>query len=186
MIRKLLCVLAVFAGAVAARGQAVTAAYRELNIEVGGFAGYSFPDYTQNKSIAFGGVADVNTRSFFGLEAEGTYTDILNSNGGSEFTVGVGPRFYHVWNQRYIPYVKIMVGLGHFSFPSDPAEPESGSTNFAYLSGGGLDYRLKRHITLRGDAEYQIWPGFGNANDPRRRAGSLTPFIVTGGVKYRF
>ncbi len=187
MLRKIFCFALLAAGSVAVvHAQAVPAGFRAGNLEAGGFVGYVRPDYGPNNNmISFGGVVDLNARQWYGLEAETNFVVINGYNSEKEFTFSAGPRIIYA-RGRYIPYAKFLVGLGHFSFPSGIPSSESGS-NFQYTFGGGLDFRATRHITLRAaDFEYQMWPGFGNVNDPYRRAGSLTPWVITAGAKYRF
>ena len=56
-----------------------------------------------------------------------------------------------------------------------------GLANLAYnmfALGGGLDYKIKSYITVRGDFEFQHWSGFP--------PNGLTPMVGTVGVAYHF
>jgi opacity protein-like surface antigen len=56
--------------------------------------------------------------------------------------------------------------------------------------GGGVDYRLSRRIYVRGEYEYQMWPGFVGPPDPQpiplqNRPNGLTPNGFAVGASYR-
>jgi hypothetical protein len=74
---------------------------------------------------------------------------------------------------RATPYAKVLVGIGRLNF-----EDHSGwgrYTDIAY--GGGIDFKLTRRISARGDFEYQEWPKWFS--------GQLYPYGVSAGVSYR-
>ena len=56
-----------------------------------------------------------------------------------------------------------------------------GHANLAYnlfAVGGGLDYRILRHVNARADFEYQRWMGFP--------PNGLAPSLLTFGAAYHF
>ena len=75
-----------------------------------------------------------------------------NFGGGATYT------WYHFRN--FHPYGKYIIGYGTISFnpmlyPGYP--PYSQDSRVTNSLGGGLEYRLTRHIWVRGDYEYQLW-----------------------------
>jgi hypothetical protein len=151
-------------------------------LEAGGHFTLVTPDYGYNKMFGIGGVVDVNGRKWVGAEAEINFTFLHALSGTKEENYLIGPRIIWV-HERWIPYAKFLIGLGGITLPN-PTHPSG--TYLDYAFGGGVDWRWKRSLTVRVcDAEYQMWPGFGNPN-PIYRPGALTPFQVSAGVKYRF
>ncbi len=73
-----------------------------------------------------------------------------------------------------VPYVKVMVGRGVFTYPF--AETELAYNMFA--GGAGADFKLGQYFRIRGEYEFQRWSSFPN--------GGFTPQIVTIGVAYHF
>jgi len=169
-------------GTAAAYGQAVPTALRNSTLEAGGQFTLVKPDYGYNTMYGLGGVVDVNGRKWVGAEAEIDYTFLHALATTKESTYLIGPRI--LWaHERWTPYAKVLIGFGHTTLPNPG---DISGTYLTYSFGGGVDWRYKRSITIRViDAEYQIWPGFGSPN-PIYRPGSLTPFILSAGVKYRF
>jgi hypothetical protein len=183
VLRKyLVLAILLFSGA-AAFSQAVPAAVRNGNIEAGGFILGDRPDYGYHDMYGFGAVADVNLRQWYSMEIEGGYVFGNALSGTREEYYMAGPRVIWV-HERWTPYAKVLFGLGGLTFPN-PGNPHHDYANLTM--GGGADWRWKRNITIRvADVEYQDWFNFGHADDPVTRAGSLTPFQISAGVKYRF
>jgi hypothetical protein len=95
-------------------------------------------------------------------------------------TIG-GGLIYHIRPQGYYkfePYVKALGSFGSIDFTLPAAPDYSHSTHTVTSLGGGLDWHARRHVTVRGDLEYQFWPGFLGA--------TLNPVGFTGGVLYNF
>ena len=94
-------------------------------------------------------------------------------------TIG-GGLIYHVRPQgfyRFEPYVKALASFGSIDFTTlDPNYHHD--TRTVTSAGGGLDWHVKRRLTIRGDYEYQFWPNFLGA--------TLNPVGFTGGVLYNF
>lgn len=164
-------------------------ALRNASLEAGGqFDWVPKPDYAQNAIYGVGGVVDVNSRKWWGLEAEGNFLFAHGSGSEKQDTFFFGPRILYYYHDRWIGYGKFLVGFGHILLPNGvpPLGGPSSETDFAYAFGGGVDWRYKRNITIRViDYEYQLWPGFGSPS-PFLRPGALTPQQVSAGVKYRF
>ncbi len=102
-----------------------------------------------------------------------------------ERTYEIGGR-YVIHHGRLDPYAKGMYGRGVFNFPPYPNNPTGpASANLAYnlfAIGGGVDFRLKSYLNLRGDYEWQKWLGGGQVLLPN----GITPQLFTLGVAYHF
>ena len=88
----------------------------------------------------------------------------------------VGPRFQVLDTHRFSGNVKFLAGAALF-YPQN--KPWQGWA--AFVPGATLGYRLSSRLILRGDYEYQMWPGFRG----RRGAHGLTPNGFSVGVSYR-
>jgi len=181
--RLLLLTLALvaFSGAVSiSQAQKLPTATKLLDIQAGGDFVYGKSDYGDNvKGYGFYGTIDF--RQHFGL-----MLDFHQANEPGtiyERTYEVGGRYVRHYG-RFDPYAKLMIGRGVFNGPPNPFNPTGGASfNLAYDLGGiggGVDYKLKRYLNIRGDYEYQYWksgPGLTNG---------LTPQLASVGVAYHF
>ena len=152
---------------------------------VGGtFSNFS-PDYGWQRLYGIGAYADYNLSPTLGVEAEGRFQRFNQLANIHEDSYLIGPRYsYH--RRRYTLSAKGLVGIGYFNFPENAAH----GTYFAIGLGGGLDYRLTRRIYVRGEYEYQFWPGFVGPPDPTpiplaNRPNGLTPSGFSVGFSYR-
>ena len=96
---------------------------------------------------------------------------------------GMGGLMYS-WRHfaRVHPYGKALFGLGSLDFPPLPASPPTYRHDDRTITafGGGADIRAWRHVWVRADWEYQLWPDlFGNSHP-------LTPTGITVGAVYDF
>ncbi len=96
---------------------------------------------------------------------------------------GMGGLIYS-WRHfaRVHPYGKALFGLGSIDFPPLPASPawyrHDDRTIPAF--GGGADIRAWKHVWVRADWEYQMWPNlFGSSH-------AITPTGITVGAVYDF
>ncbi len=94
-----------------------------------------------------------------------------------EKTYEIGPRYSRTYRGRFSPYVKGLYGRGVFNFTYRGETTANLAYNMLGL-GGGLDYKLLRHVNVRGEYEYQRWFGFPT--------NGLSPSVVTIGGAYRF
>jgi hypothetical protein len=167
----------------AAHGQAVPALMQGGSIEAGADFSIVKPDYGYNTMYGFTAVGDLNARQWAGFEAEYHYASWNGLSGTTQQSFGLGPRFFYARN-RWIPFAKVLVGYGGLTFPN-PGNPHHDYGQLTF--GGGLDWRWKHNITIQAvNVEYQDWWNFGHPNDYQTRAGSLTPLMISFGVKYRF
>jgi hypothetical protein len=150
-------------------GQALPAASRVADAQVGAAFILAKPDYIQNTIQGFGIYADFDFRPHIGVEAE--LHDISGDRIGQR-TYEIGGRYFRAYG-IVVPYIKGMVGVGSFAYPGGL------TVNYtAYAGGAGADLKLNEHLHLRGDYEYQKWSSFPN--------GGLTPQLVTISAAYHF
>lgn len=142
------------------------------NVQVGAGFTYAPTDYGQkaNKGVTFYGDYDMGLH--WGAEAEYHYSSISTPNNVSENSFLIGPRFI-VRKNRFKLYGKGMIGLGRLEVPVAHVR----ETDFVFAAGGGVEYIMGHHITLRPiDFEFQRWS----------YATGLNPKTVTIGLAYRF
>lgn len=164
------------------RGQAEPTAIRSGDLQVGGTFSQGNSDYTATSFRGFGLYTTFDFRYHLGIE--GVFhqiNDSNNSTGMYERTYEVGPRYVFHY-RRLRPYVGAMYGRGVFNF-SPVGNQSTGryGANVAFnLVAGrvGVDYRLRRSLTLRAGYEYQRWMGFLPAG--------LTPTMLEVGAAYHF
>jgi hypothetical protein len=91
---------------------------------------------------------------------------------------GEGGAIY-AWNhyRNFRPYGKFLAGIGSIDFP--PVGTYSHDTFLVTSFGGGAEYRIWRHVWVRGDYEYQAWHHTFGPHD-------LNPNGVTIGASYDF
>jgi len=163
-------------------GQAVPAAKRAGDLQVGGSFNLASPDYGSEKLFGFGVYTTFDWSQHLGVEL--SFRQLLDPDASRkiyERTYEVGPR-YVLHYGRWQPYAKFLVGRSIFQFPSDPRHPNDGPVaNLAYTMWGGgfgVDYLLRPSINLRADYEFQRWGSF----PPH----GLSPRVLSFGVAYYF
>lgn len=175
MFRKIVFAVAFFSTPVFVHAQASPTAIRKSSLQVG--AGFSNADTDYLPKRVNGTTIFADYDFFHGLGVEGEFRYIKDGNTNIyEKTYEIGPRYSRTYG-RFSPYVKGMYGRGVFNFTYRGERTANIAYNILGL-GGGLDYRLLRHINLRGEYEYQHWFGFPPSG--------LTPSVVTVGAAYRF
>jgi hypothetical protein len=201
---------------VAARAQAVPSATTgQFSITAGATASIFQPDYlgstiaqSNGQDIRYGlagiaAFADLKFKRWVQLEAEGRWLQFninqvlaTDPNGNpvltnevTERTYLAGPRVPLHRFGRTTPYVKALVGVGRTSLNPDLLTI-SGTKDFggfAQAYGGGIDYRLSKHINIRIiDAEYQMW-GLSILNTSTNQTWNfpIHPFGASAGFSYR-
>lgn len=181
MFRKFFAGLALLVFPIFLHAQAVSPVTPQLlTVSVGGMFNYAQMDYGQHHNIGLGVYADADYHLWenFGIGLEGE-ARFLNFHTKSDVTAQNflgGPRLTYRFGRRWLPYAKVLFGGSRFHYPPFISTQAFYYTTFAY--GGGIDYRLNRHISIRpADFEYQHWdfPPTG-----------LTPWVYSAGVSYRF
>lgn len=164
------------AAAFSARAQvAPSATGRRLVVNAGGEGSLFQPDYagqgvaqaSPNHLYGIGAYVDADFTRWFQVEAEGRWLRWNQYAGIDQNSYMIGPRVPILEHGRFTPYGKFLFGWGSGSFLTGRA------TTWAY--GGGLDYRLNRKFTVRGDFEYQEW----------RVTPPLHPYGESVGLSYR-
>lgn len=144
-------------------------------------AGYSLasPDYAQKRIQGYTIYGTFDFTRHLGIEGDIHRVNIITPTDISENSYLLGPRYVFPIG-RFRPYAKGLLGIGQFSTDYDPGEhiPNFSEHHKMYALGGGLDYRLRRHVNVRADFESQHWPGF--------RKNGLTPYVFTLGAAYNF
>jgi opacity protein-like surface antigen len=156
------------------------------SLYVGGTFSDFDPDYGYQRLYGIGGYADYNLTPRLGAEAEVRFHRFHQLADIHEDNYLIGPK-YNYRRRRFIFFGKVLVGVGLFTFPLNAAH----GSYFDVAFGGGVDYRLTRRIYVRGEYEYQIWPGFVGPPDPTpiplvNRPNGLTPNGFSVGASYRF
>jgi hypothetical protein len=139
--------------------------------------GYAFSDYWnpygERNLQGYGVYVDVNPTWRYGIEAEGR-TLKLNADEGVTLKNYLAGLKVAVLPGRFSPYGKFLVGAGHIQFPFQYAS----GTYFTYVPGGGIDFRLTDHISVRPvDFEYQMWQNFNY--------GTYRPYGISAGITIR-
>ncbi len=134
-------------------------------------SGYTL-GYGDRKIIGLAGWVDADTIRRLGVEGEIRRLEYHQRANVHAETYLAGFR-YHLNYGRMQPYIKVLGGDGHFNFPYNFA-----TGNYLVIAGGGgLDYRLSRRWTARGDFEYQEWPQF--------TFGAMNSIGASVGIRYR-
>jgi opacity protein-like surface antigen len=142
-------------------------------VAIGG-AVSAFPSDYDGRNIA-GGMAymDVQPTFRYGFEGEMRFLRYHTDEGVSQTNylmgvhVGIRP-------QRLRPYAKFLVGATRIQGPFGYAQ----GTFFTFVPGGGVDYMLSDHWTIRAvDLEYQIVPQF--------IGGEVRNFGISVGLSFR-
>lgn len=155
--------------------QANPTGVRKAALQVGAGFSNANTDYVPQRVNGTTIYADYDFFHHLGLEGEFRYLKDGSTN-IYEKTYEAGPRYSRTYG-RFSPYVKGLYGRGVFNFTYRGER----TANLAYnmvAAGGGVDYRLLRHVNLRGEYEYQHWFSF----PPH----GLTPSAFTVGGAYRF
>ncbi len=162
------CFLSRFAAAQSA--ESADAGRRMLS--VGGAVSGFHVDYGGRRLLGYTIWVDADTIRRFGIEGELTRLDYHQTANVHVETYEAGAR-YHFNYGRSQPYVKALAGFGRFNFPYNYAY----GNYFIIGGGGGVDYRLTRHLIARGEFEYQDWPQF--------TFGAMNSIGATVGIRYR-
>jgi hypothetical protein len=147
-------------------------------LSVGAFYSNFRTDFTPNRLGGAGLFVDWDLLGKLGVEGEARWLRFNEQQGLYEDNFLVGPRYSRRYG-KFRPYAKFLMGGGEIVFPNK----EGSGGYFAFVPGGGLDYRLSRHITIRAiDYEYQFWP---SAPGGPFVSHGLTPSGFSFGAAYR-
>ncbi|MEP7014155.1 MAG: outer membrane beta-barrel protein [Verrucomicrobiota bacterium] len=179
---------------------------RNLNangLVAGGFVGYNY----QWNHWLLGGEANVD---YVGLrDSFNSGVQFVNPGSGDEIIVRqsfkthyratLGPRFGYAWN-RLLFYITGGLAIGDIDFSQRVSEPEEafreeGSTNdtqIGWMVGGGLQYCITDHWSVRADYRYtdlECADFSSVATDPiftGHHEACVTFHSVTAGISYKF
>jgi opacity protein-like surface antigen len=183
---KILILIGMLGGASLAHAQASPTATRSGDLKIGGGFTSLDSDYLPSRFNGAAAYADFDFTHHFGAEAEFHFATASNGSGEYEKTYEIGGRYHRTYG-RFLPYAKVLFGRGVYNYTQPYRSPTSNSINYlpvanlAYnlvAAGAGVDYRLLRHVDLRGDWEYQRWFNF--------QGSSLSPNLLTVGAAYHF
>ena len=178
------------AGAISARAQVVPSATRgQISITAGGMASMFQPDYAgggfrsvaPNRLYGVGAYVDVKFTRWIQLEAEGRWLRFNQSDDINEDNYLIGERL-PIHRFKYLgatPYVKALGGFSRMNFEGNTGWGRF--TTFAF--GGGVDFRVTKRISVRGDFESQTWPSWPQI--PGIPNSSLYPYGGSVGVGYK-
>ncbi|MGD0681058.1 MAG: porin family protein [Terracidiphilus sp.] len=165
-----------------AQAQAVPSATRPAHsLWVGGEysnINASFPYQSGQRLWGIGAFADYHLTSHIGIEAETRFLRFNSFYGETEDNYLAGPRYLARRWRRLQPYAQCLVGMGKIQYPF-----QIGSGSYLALApGAGANYRISQRWSLRGEYEYQLWPGSPNIGQP---AHELTPNGFHVGIAFR-
>ncbi len=161
---SLLFLLCFAAGINAGAQAAESATARQFGITAGGTVsafrpgGGSHPVWgTGTNYLAGPGTyVDFHFTHWIQVEGEAHWLRFHEYSGEHQDTYLIGPKVPVIQFARAQVYGKAMIGLGRMTFPN-----HYGYGTFTALAfGGGIDYRLSRKVSVRGDFEFQDWPKF--------------------------
>lgn len=155
------------------------------SIYVGGeYALFDSDYFGGNKSLnqsaysIYGDYDLFNVNGAWPIALEVNFTQVPDHYGAQDRRLSsllFGPKIGHPMG-RFEPFAKIGAGIGHFSANNIISVHQDGD-HAAIGIGGGIDYRLTNHITIRPiDYTYERWNFFPNA---------LSPQVLGFGVSYR-
>jgi len=178
------------AGAASARAQVVPSATRgHLSLTAGALGSIYQPDYAgfaeaetaPNRLYGVGAFVDMRFTRWVQIEGEGRWLRFNEFEGIDEDNYLIGPRLpiHHFRFLNATPYAKVLAGMSRMDF-----EDNNGSGRYAALAyGGGIDFRLTKRFSARGDFEYQQWLQWPNI--PGIPNSPLFPYGASAGIGYK-
>jgi opacity protein-like surface antigen len=138
-----------------------------------------FPYQSSQRLWGIGAFVDYHLNSYLDVEAESRFLRFNSLYGESEDNYLAGPRYLVERFGRFQPFAQCLIGIGKMQYPFN-----IGSGQYlAVAPGGGMNYRISRRWTLRGEYEYQLWPGSPNfTNEP---AHEITTNGIHVGLAFR-
>jgi len=179
VVFSLLCIVSTIAAGAQASESATA---RQFTITAGGAASAFRPGGgshaiwgTGSSYLAgFGTYVDLHFTHWVQVEGEARWLRFHEYAGEHQDHYLIGPKVPAFQFGHAQVYGKALIGLGRMTFPN-----HIGYGSFTALAfGGGIDYKLTRKLSVRGDFEWQDWPNFLPDQ-------TLRPWGMTAGVAYR-
>ena len=138
-----------------------------------------FPYRSGQRLWGIGAFGDYRLTGLVGIEAEVRFLRFNSFYGETQDHYLAGPRYLVRRFGKVQPYAQCLVGFGKIHYPFN-----LGSEQYIALApGGGVNLRISRKWTLRGEYEYQLWPGSPDiTNEPEHR---ITPNGFHVGLAFR-
>ena len=162
------------------------------------FGGYSYVptsfSFVGSGENGWNTALDINSRKWVGFTADfAQYFSTFSEGGGvpndsaKTYTFLFGPRVSVPLSKapKVTPFGHFLIGAAHISENSSYAGEFSTSTSFAWDFGGGADFRLTRHLSLRGEGNYLHNHFVTSDNQLQTRVADWHGRISTG-VVFRF
>jgi hypothetical protein len=179
-LKRIVLILAMLASfSILARGQALPAAARAGDLQVGAVFTFSYPDYTPQDALGGGIYIDFDVTTHWGAELDFRQVDISQHSPAYERSYEYGVRYHRNYG-IYKPYLRGGAGRGVFNFPN-PDGTAAGNIAYNMFEGAfGVDFSVTPRINVRAEVEYQRWAtGVGLPN-------ALTPINYSVGAAYHF
>lgn len=159
--------------------QATPTQHQPGDLQIGAGFSYVYPDFGPDKLKGYTIYGDFDFLTHYGVEGEFRQANSGTSSHIYERNYLIGPR-YVLHYGKLSPYAKLLIGRGVFNFPyfGNPPQPFANLAYNMLAIGGGADYRIKPHFSVRADYEYQHWFSFEKS--------ALTPSVITIGAAYHF
>jgi opacity protein-like surface antigen len=154
-------------------GRALWVGGEYSNIQAG------FPYQSSQRLWGIGGFADYHLTPHFDVEGEVRFLRFNSFYGETEDNYLAGPRYLIERFEKIQPYAQCLVGFAKMQYPFSIGTGQY----FALAPGAGANYRISHRWSLRGEYEFQLWPGSPNlANEP---AHEIQPNGFHVGLAYR-
>ncbi len=171
----------------AAHAQAAPTASRTLELSAFGAVSGVYTGLSSGRNLSIVAGADVGLSPWHGLrpqlEVRGLYP-LDKGNVDSQKSILAGLRADFLLNHRLRPYGDFLFGRGDMRFGANGYVFVNAiyveTTTNVYSPGGGFDYDLTRHLSVKLDAQFQRW---GEAPTP---TGNIWSTLGTAGIVYRF
>ncbi len=122
----------------------------------------------------FGVVADFGGYKLSNITVSGTSV----SADGSIFSYGFGPRI-RFSRERLTPFAQALFGGAHISdITSGTTTLVSSENVFAMTVGGGIDVKMGRHFSIRGQAEYLLTKFTDGVNNRQNNARISAGIVI--------
>ncbi len=162
--------------------QAAPSAYdRHINLWAGAEFSNFQPDYSPSHRLdGIGAFVDWSVTPRIAVEGEMRFLHFNGVSGETQDHYLIGPKMTTLHWVKFRPYAKFLIGVGRNNFPYNIGYGKY----FAMAPGGGVDYQLTPRFAVRGDYEYQLWPGAPAI--PGQTNNGMTPNGFSVGFAYRF